>query len=80
MPEGSILVCYRVADLLSPKVGSVRDHCCIDCGEEVWVMPKNLGYGLPLVCYPCSLLRIKKEMEAGEVVKVFPASELSERN
>jgi hypothetical protein len=71
-----ILVCWRVKDLPVPaKKDSVRGHYCAKCGEELWIMPKNLKLDMPFCCLPCSeLLLIEDIAKTGEPSILFPAS------
>jgi hypothetical protein len=77
MDDENVLACWRVVDLAVPKSGSVRGHHCSRCGYEVWVMRKNLGHGLTLLCRSCSAGDLARRMLAGEVVEVRSAEGFS---
>lgn len=72
--EQSTLACWRVTDLDRPKSGSVRGYSCVHCGYEVWVMRKNLGHGLVLLCRQCAAMELAQQLLCGEEVEIRPAA------
>ena len=45
-------VCYRVADVPTPRVSSVQKPCA-GCGAPIWV-PTKSPKGLPKICIRCT--------------------------
>ena len=59
-------VCYRVADMTTPRVTSVR-WLCAGCDAPIWV-PKKSPTGPPKICTRCTDLAGR---ETGERVSVL---------
>ena len=45
-------VCYRVADMPTPRVPSVQGPC-VGCGAPIWVAKKS-PTALPKICIRCT--------------------------
>jgi DNA-directed RNA polymerase subunit RPC12/RpoP len=80
MPEEHVLACWTVRDLPTPaRPGSERGHWCDRCGQEVWVMTRNLGHGLTIRCRACEARRIAEALARGERIEIVPASAIPRR-
>jgi hypothetical protein len=59
------VVCMKVADLPTPKEGSIKDKCAY-CDAEIWVGRKTLeaNVNAPKSCLPCVMLLHNKKLDS----------------